>query len=84
MRMLLILMIILKMRIYPSDNERKTARNPLSLDMGSVKDTKGDTSIDIPGLEKEIKILLKSLFVVEVSHVEESEFFNGKNEQRKG
>lgn len=49
-----------------------------------VIDTKGDTSIDIPGLEKEIKNYLKSLFVVEVSHVEESESFNGKNEQRKG
>lgn len=49
-----------------------------------VIDTKGDTSIDIPGLEKEIKNYLKSLFVVDVSHVEESEFSNGKNEQRKG
>lgn len=48
-----------------------------------VIDTKGDTSIDIPGLEKEIKNYLKSLFVVDVSHVEESEFFNGKNEQER-
>ena len=38
-----------------------------------VIDTKGDTSIDIPGLEKEIKKLLKSLYVVEVSHQEEGE-----------
>jgi len=36
-----------------------------------VIDTKGDTSIDIPGLEKEIKKLLDSLFVVNVSHIEE-------------
>lgn len=36
-----------------------------------VIDTKGDTSIDIPGLEKEIAKYLKELYVVSVCHMEE-------------
>ena len=39
-----------------------------------VIDTKGDTSIDIPGLEKEIAETLNGFYVVKVEHIpDESE-----------